>query len=229
MRLSGIVAALLTVAFAASASAQTWSGTTHITPTSPTSCPKANATLEFTLSGSDLSVKIPAGVIHRAVVAPDGKVELQYDSTASALGTITIFGNAQTRTLALTSSRRRECVFALLEAVPSEPATAYSGASGDWALGRWNGLQVRNVQGVGLQSSPYSLLVERHRNGKVFCRFGDPDAVTIALWASRCVINADSASITSGGSELSLQRVGAKRLEGTMRYAGGSATIRLAR
>ena len=229
MRVAGILGTVSALAFSPSALAQTWDATTHLTPTSPTSCPKANATFAITLSGTELSVKIPAGLVHRAPVGQDGKVELHYDSTASALGTITIFGNAQTRTLALTSSRRRECVFALVETVPSEPDSAYAGATGDWALGRWNGLQVRNVQGVGLQSSSYSLLVERHRNGKVLCRFGDPEAVTIVLWASRCAITADTANVVSGEAELSLQRVATNQLQGTMRYPGGSATIRLSR
>ena len=229
MRCVGILGTVSALALAPSALGQTWEATTHLTPSSPTSCPKANATFALTLSGTELSVKIPAGLVHRAQVAQDGKVELQYDSTASALGTIKIFGNAQTRALALTSSRRRECVFALLETVPSEPDSAYTGATGDWALGRWSGLQVRNVQGVGLQSSPYSLLVERHRNGKVLCRFGDPEAVTIVLWASRCAITADTANIVSGEAELSLQRVATNQLQGTMRYPGGSATIRLSR
>ncbi len=191
--------------------------------------PESECNIRNHAFGTELSVKIPAGLVHRAPVAQDGKVELHYDSTASALGTITIFGNAQTRTLALTSSRRRECVFALVETVLSEPDSAYAGATGDWALGRWNGLQVRNVQGVGLQSSSYSLLVERHRNGMVLCRFGDPEAVTIVLWASRCAITAETANIVSGEAELSLQRVATNQLQGTMRYPGGSATIRLSR
>jgi hypothetical protein len=180
VRLIGILGTILVVA-AGVASAQTWDLTTHLAPSSPSSCPKVHATFELSLSGSELSIRTPAGQAHRGPVAPDGKVEVQYDSAARAIGRITIMGNTQTRNFALTASARTECIYALVETVPSEPASAYSGSTGDWALGRWNGLQVRNVQGVGIQSSPYSLIVEKQRNGNTFCRFGDPEAVVIVL------------------------------------------------
>lgn len=229
MKAALVVGVLLGLAYPGSATAQNWDATTHLTPGSSKSCPKANATFAFDLAGAELSVRTPAGHTYRGAVAPEGTFEIQYDSTSSAIGRLTISGNALTRDIVLSSPARRECIYALTASVPTEPNSAYVGSVGDWALGRWNGLQVRNVQGVGIQASPYSLIIERNRNGKVLCRFGDPEAVTIVLWAPQCNITSDSAGITAGDSQMSLNRVDAHRLEGTMRYPGGSATIRFSR
>jgi hypothetical protein len=218
------------LALASRAEAQTWDATTYLQASaSSSSCPKASATYGFTLSGAELIAKIPAGNTHRGAVAADGQVNLQYDSGHPKIGMITISGNVRTRDLTLTSSAFPNCVYALAGSAPSDPPSAYSGSQGDWALGRWNGLQVRNVGGVGLQSSPFSLMVERQSSGKVFCRFNIPEAVHITLWASRCRITAGAVDVTSGPAELALQRVGEGRLEGTMRYPEGSAILRLTR
>lgn len=228
MRL-GSVFTLGLVALAFKAEAQTWNATTYLQPGGTSSCPKASATYGLAVSDGELVAKIPSGPTHRSPIAPDGNVILRYDSGHPRIGWVTIAGNVRSRELTLTSSAFPGCVYALAEAAPSDPVSAYSGSQGDWALGRWNGLQVRNVQGVGLQSSPYSLIIERQSIGKVFCRFNIPEAVHITLWASKCRITSDAVDVTSGPAELGLTRAAEGRLEGTMRYPGGSAIVRLTR
>lgn len=223
------ILAAFTILVASDAVAQTWDATTYLQPGGPSSCPKVSATYGFTLSGQELAVKIPAGQTHRAAIGPDGNVSLVYDAASSRVGRVSITGSTRTRLLSLTASAFQGCIYALSESVPTEPQTAYSGMVGDWALGRWNGLEVRNVQGVGLQSSALGLIVEKQRNGKVFCRFGEPDVVFVALWAAQCAITADSVRVVSGDADMNLQRIGEGRLEGATRYSWGSATIRFAR
>lgn len=235
---AGLVGGILCLVLAGGAQAQaptqtqtqTWDATTWLQAgASASSCPKASATYGFTLNGAELVTKIPAGKTHRGTVAADGQVSLQYDSGHPRIGIITIGGNARTRQLTLQSSAFPTCLYALTESAPNDPPTAYAGSLGDWALGRWDGLQVRNVGGVGLQSSPYALMVERLGSGKVFCRFNTPEVVPFTLWAQRCRITADTIDVASGPAELALQRVADRRLEGTMRYPEGSAILRLGR
>lgn len=224
-----LVLALAIFALAFRAEAQTWSATTYLQPGATSSCPKASATYGLAVSDGELAAKIPSGATHRSPIGSDGNVNMRYDSGHPRIGWVTIAGNVRSRELTLTSSAFPGCVYALAESAPSDPLSAYSGSQGDWALGRWNGLQVRNVGGVGLQSSPYSLIVERQSSGKVFCRFNNPEIVHITLWASKCRVTSDAVDITSGPAELALVRVAGGRLEGTMRYPEGSAIIRLTR
>ncbi|WP_421994448.1 hypothetical protein [Reyranella sp.] len=217
------------IAVGAQAQTQAWNATTYLQPGAPSSCPKPSATYGFTINGSELVAKIPSGPVHRSPIAADGTVNMRYDSGHSRVGWVTIAGNVPARGLTLSSSGFPGCLYALAESAPSDPPSAYAGSLGDWALGRWNGLQVRNVGGVGLQSSPFSLVVERQGSGKVFCRFNTPELVHISLWASRCSVTADAVTVTSGPSDLALSRIGNDRLDGTMHYPGGSAILRLNR
>ncbi len=61
MRFAGTIGAIFAVAFAPSALAQTWDATTHLTPSSPTSCPKANATFAITLSEPNCRLRFQRG------------------------------------------------------------------------------------------------------------------------------------------------------------------------
>lgn len=223
--LSGVVLLIL----ASHSAAQTWKMTTYLQPGVPLSCPKVNATYELTVSGNELAAKIPAGTVHRGPIAADGSVNIRYDSGHSRIGWITIAGDVWSRMLTVTASTSPSCLYALSESAPSDPPTAYAGSTGDWALGRWNGLQVRNVQGVGIQSTQYSLMIERQNNGKVFCRFNTPEVVHITLWATACRITSDTVDVTSGPIQLALQRLENSRLEGTTRTPDGSGIIRLTR
>lgn len=213
----------------AQAQAQTWNATTYLQPGTPSSCPKISATYGFSVNGGELVAKIPSGSVQRGPIGTDGIVNMRYDSGHSRVGWVTIAGSVPSRGLTLSSSAFPGCLYALAESAPSDPPSAYAGSLGDWALGRWDGLQVRNVGGVGLQSSPFSLIVERQSSGKVFCRFNTPDLVRISLWAPRCSVTADAVSVSSGSSELALSRGADGRLDGTMRYPGGSAILRLNR
>lgn len=228
MRLISLCGIVLLV-LASHSAAQTWDATTYLQPGAPSSCPRINATYEFTVSGNELVAKIPAGATHRGPIAADGSVHIEYDTGHSRVARITIAGNVWSRTLGATASTFPSCFYALSTSAPSDPPTAYTGSTGDWALGRWNGLQVRNVQGVGIQSTQYSLMIERQSNGKVFCRFNTPEVVHITLWARACRITPDAADITSGPIQLVLQRLEGNRLEGTTRTPDGSGIIRLTR
>lgn len=214
---------------ASHSTAQTWDATTYLQSGAPSSCPKASATYGLSVSGDELVARNPSGAVHRSPITADGVVNMRYDSGHSRIRWITIAGNVQSRTLTMTASAFPGCLYALSESAPSDPPTAYTGSTGDWALGRWNGLQVRNVQGVGIQSTNYSLMIERQSNGKVFCRFNTPELVHITLWARMCRITPDAADIASGPIQLALQRLEGNKLEGTTRTPDGSGIIRLTR
>ena len=184
---------------------------------------------EFTLAGSELTVKGPTGQSYRGAVAADGKVTIEYKGTTSAGGNVTIAGNARTRELRYSTTVLGNCSYALVPA--TEPATsAYQGNGGDWALGRWNGQRFTTLHGSAVQPQPTSLLVEKRPDGKVLCRWGDPETIAGTAFASKCAITASEISLLSASdTTVQLTRNGATRLEGSARNAFGSGRIDLAR
>ena len=114
----GLLAAGLVVfmSVGGQASAQTWQTQRQLAPGSAGSCPLAPFAYEFTLSGSDLSVKLPDGQTVRESVAPSGWVVIQYRSTRGIGGTVTITGNAGTRDLRLVNSALKGCSYLLVAA-----------------------------------------------------------------------------------------------------------------
>jgi hypothetical protein len=112
----------------------------------------------------------------------------------------------------------------------TNPDTAYEGTVGDWAIGRWNGLGVRNAPGVGLISLPIVMVVQRLPNGKVVCRYSPPEYAEVAPWAPKCAIAADTITVTTlQNTSVNLSRTKAGGLEGVMRAAVGSSNIRFSR
>lgn len=93
------------------AQAQTWSASSELVTTS-SSCPRGSSVFEFTLSGSELSVKPPSLAMQRARVGADGSVTLTYPGPQGA-GQVTIAGNTQTRQMQLTATGVPGCVYAL--------------------------------------------------------------------------------------------------------------------
>ncbi|MCX7360403.1 MAG: hypothetical protein NTV97_00685 [Alphaproteobacteria bacterium] len=212
----------------AQAQTQTWLTTTQLTSAN-SSCFRLALNYEFTLSGSELTVKGPTGQSYRGAVAADGKVTIEYKGTTSAGGNVTIGGNARSRELRYSTSVLGNCSYALVPA--TEPATsAYQGNAGDWALGRWNGQRFTTLHGSAVQPQPSSLLVEKRPDGKVLCRWGDPETIAGSALASKCTITASDISLLSASdTTVQLTRNGATRLEGSARNSMGSGRIDLAR
>lgn len=112
----------------------------------------------------------------------------------------------------------------------SDPETAYTGSVGDWALGRWKGLAARNIQGAGLTSVPFVLVIEKQQSSKVFCRYTPVEHADVAPWSSRCIITADSITVTTlTNTSVRLTRTDQGGLEGVMRAASGSSNVRFTR
>jgi len=112
----------------------------------------------------------------------------------------------------------------------NDPETAYTGNVGDWGVGHWKGLAVRNTQGVGLTSVPFVLVIEKQQSSKVFCRFAPPEHADAAPWSSQCTITADSITLTTiTNTSVRLTRTSQGGLEGVMRAAGGSSNVRFTR
>lgn len=212
---------------ASEASAQSWI-TALKAPTS--SCPQVPVSYLFTLSGNELAVKVPTGETHRGAVAADGKVTIQYKSTAQTGGTITISGNARSRELQLVNSGYASCPYSMIAAV--EPAaSAYQGAVGEWAVGRWRGNRSFAYAGRGLVNAKQSLLVQKRPDGKVVCTWVDTDYEQGGVVAPQCSITADAITLTSPlGTAVELKRVKSSgAVEGLARDMYGSAQVSLSK
>lgn len=95
-------------------------------------------------------------------------------------------------------------------------ASAYQGAVGDWALGRWKGNAYdRGGSRTSLNNIAFGFVIEKQEDGKVLCRsFGSAEQTPV-IWAPKCEIDAKAIKITTPkGDILALGRAGEK-LEGT--------------
>lgn len=177
VRKANVAASVVALLFAGGARAETWMATTENAPNTKPSCPKLSLSYEFTVAGRELSEKLPSGQVHRGEVASDGAASLQYAGPSVAIGRITISGNVRSGQLQMFSSVAPECIYALKPgegAARTLPASAYQGTVGDWALGRWKGEIIPNVQGAGLISMPRVLVIEKMPDGRIACRFTEP-------------------------------------------------------
>ena len=226
-RFGGLILALAMLA-GGEVRAQTWLATTQLASAN-SSCFRMTLNYEFTLSGSELTVKGPTGQSYRGAVAADGKVTIEYKGTTSAGGNVTIAGNARSRELRYSTTVLGNCSYALVPAI--EPATsAYQGNIGEWALGRWNGQRFMTLHGSAMRPEASSLLVERRPDGKVLCRWGDPETIAGTAFAPKCTISINDISLLSASDvTVQLTRNGQTRFEGSARNALGSGRIDLAR
>ncbi|GEP61207.1 hypothetical protein [Reyranella soli] len=129
------------------------------------------------------------------------------------------------------------------QSIPQQtnPATAYTGTVGDWALGRWNGLAVRNTKGgSAIDTASFVLIIRKQQDGKAVCRFAPVQYADVAPWAPECTTTADSirllslsgpgtASGTATGTTIRLSRTGRDGLEGNMIAAAGSSRVSFTR
>ena len=229
MKLHSVFCSLLGLGFVLAggneASAQSWAVALKA---ASSSCPQVPVAYVFTMTGSELAVKVPTGETHRGVVAADGRVTIQYKSTAQTGGTVTISGNARTRELQLVNSGLASCPFSMIAAV--EPAvSAYQGAVGDWAVGRWRGNRSFTPPGRGLVNVKQSLLVQKRPDGKVVCTWIDTEYEQGGLVSPQCSISADAITLTSAiGTAVELKLVKSSgAIEGLARDMYGSAQVSL--
>ncbi len=209
------------------ASAQSWTAALKA-PTS--SCPQVPVSYVFTLAGNELAVKAPTGETHRGTVGADGRVTIQYKSTAQTGGTVTISGNARTRELQLVNSGLPSCSFSMIAAV--EPAvSAYQGTVGDWAVGRWRGNRSFTPPGRGLVNVKQSLLVQKRPDGKVVCTWVDTEYEQGGVVSPQCSITADAITLTSAvGTAVELKFVKSSgAVGGLARDMYGSAQVSLSK
>jgi hypothetical protein len=209
------------------ASAQSWAAGLKA---ASSSCPQVPVAYAFTMTGSELAVKVPTGETHRGAVGADGKVTIQYKSTAQTGGTITISGNARTRELQLVNSGFTSCPYSMIVAV-DPAASAYQGAVGDWAIGRWRGNRSFAHAGQGLRNAKQSLLVQKRPDGKVVCIWIDTEYEQGGLASPQCAITADAITLTSAlGTAVELKLVKSSGgVEGLARDMYGSAQVSLSK
>lgn len=122
-------------------------------------------------------------------------------------------------------------------AAPPQPAvasSAYDGAVGDWALGKWTGLAITvDRERAALQRVEGYLLFARDADERVTCKYksgsGEASFVSCQITAST-IASTISARAASGGY-VSLQRDGDNRMTGTWMLPGGirSAPVSLTR
>ena len=223
----GLLGLCLVVAAGAEASAQTWAAALKA-PSG--SCPQVPVAYVFTLSGNELAVKVPTGETHRAAVGADGRATIQYKSTAQTGGTVTISGNARSRELQLVNSGYASCPYSMIAAV--DPAvSAYQGAVGEWAVGRWRGNRSFGRPGGGLVNAKQSLLVQKRPDGKVICIWIDTDFEAGGLASPQCSITADAITLTSPiGTAVDLKLVRSSgAVEGLARDMYGAAQVSLSK
>jgi hypothetical protein len=117
----------------------------------------------------------------------------------------------------------------------SEALAAYTGTVGDWALGRWNGLVVRNAKGgTAIDTVSFVLIIRKQQDGKVVCRFAPIQYADVAPWVPECAITADSVGLTTltingVNARVRLSRTGRDGLEGNMIAVAGSSIVRFTR
>jgi hypothetical protein len=110
---TSVLLAAISLIIGSEAQAQNWKATTEPAASNRSSCPTRSATYEFSVIGTELSVRAPTGHIHRGPVAPDGTVSLEYASASAAAGQITISGNARTKQLQQAASSSPGCTYNL--------------------------------------------------------------------------------------------------------------------
>jgi hypothetical protein len=181
---------------------------------------------ELTVNGREFSAKVPSGQVYRGEVAPDGMASVRYAGPSAAIGQIAISGDVRTKQFQMSSSVAPHCIYTLNpgQTVPTVMESAYQGNIGDWALGRWQGLLVANLQGVGIQSLARVLVIEKTPDGRVGCRFTEPAYADHAPWADHCAITASTITMrTRANSSIVLGRSAPNKLEGRSRGADSTS------
>lgn len=218
---------------AGTAAAESWEGRTELRPDSKSTCPQAALILAFNSDGTTLTARGKGRnpLVLSGPVAADGKVDL-YGRTG-ALGQVALSGNARSRQMQITSSTYPGCVYAVVAGdMNAGLVSAYQGTGGDWSLGRWEGRIVGNFAGIGLREQPRALIIDKLADGRVGCRYGEPDYVASLAWVPDCAITGSAIQLrTLANSTVELTRSAADRLEGRVREAGTAQayTVFLAR
>ena len=204
------------------AHAEAWQATTQLTPSSPSSCPKASFTYQLSLEGTNFRGTTPAGGSFESVVSADGTVSAEHRS-APQVGLVRITGNARSRQLSLTASELRACQYALVSpaaAAAAMPSGQPMQRGAEWALGRWEGHVYKpgtSAGTVGLRSEPRALIVRKSPDGTVACNWSEPQFVS-GIAAQSCKIDGDTISLVTGSSTIvELKRSGPDSLVGTFR------------
>lgn len=110
------------------------------------------------------------------------------------------------------------------EAQEPRPASAYQGTIGEWALGRWDGTLVQQIQGERLHSLPRVLVVERHPDGWVGCKFTEPQCASGQFFMPKCSINASTITMVTRTNTSAIFTLSAPgRLEARTRPTSGYA------
>lgn len=108
------------------------------------------------------------------------------------------------------------------EAQEGKPVSAYQGTVGDWALGRWVGTLVQQIQGERLHSLPRVVVVERYPDGWVGCKFTEPQNAAGQFFMPKCSIDASSITmITRTNTSATFTLTAPGRLEGRTRPTSG--------
>lgn len=105
---------------------------------------------------------------------------------------------------------------ATMNTVNSGPASAYQGAVGDWALGRWNGIFFAAGERGALRSAEGYLLIERRGDGFVICKAGAEGQVRTMR---SCSITATTIDMVGpAGNSAHFERIGSDDLKGTWEF-----------
>lgn len=201
----------LVVLATGSAWAQSWKTTTQlVADNANSSCNKSVIYYDFTVAGTELLVKTPAGQTQRGPIGPDGTVTIVWKAPFASVGTVTISGNAQSRDLGINFSGQGECKYRLV------PVTQAATAGSDhWAAGPWGGVgMVQSIHG-GAPSVFQVLLIISVSGGRPTC--------TWMTLTPKCELKDDHILIEKvGEKELELRNIdlvrnGATALNGTGR------------
>lgn len=201
----GVVLGLF-VATSGQAWAQSWKTTPQlIADNEKKSCNKSTIYYDFTISGTELLVKTPAGQTQRGTIAPDGKVSIVFKAPFASVGTVTISGNAQSRDLGINFSGQGECNYRLVAV--SQAAAA---GSDHWAAGPWRGVGMAQQNAGGSPTVFEAFLIVSVSSGRPTCTW-------IALTPA-CELKDDHLLIDKvGENELELRNIDlVRKSDGTL-------------
>ena len=111
---------------------------------------------------------------------------------------------------------------------PATLSTAYEGAVGDWALGRWVGVRFSDTTYSSLTTEERVLTVSRLPEGKVGCQWASAADPSSTQWATQCVITANSITVRTPQAHVELDRHGAE-LDGKYVSAGTRFKVHMKR